>query len=204
MPQPTKPSIDRLSEQLFDNGCVQFGSFTLKSGLTSPIYLDLRLLISHPPLLRQVAQALARIAGGLAFDRLAAIPYAGLPIGTALALEMGRPLIYPRQVKTHGTRRTIEGAFETGETVLVIDDLITRGTSKIEAIAPLEEAGLVVRDVVVLIDREQGGPADLAERGYALHAVATLSQILESLQTTGRITSNQYTAVASYLQNAWQ
>jgi len=96
-------------------------------------------------------------------------------IGVALALEMERPLIYPRrEVKEHGTRRAIEGPFRIGDVALVVDDLITRGDSKLEAIAPLEEAGLSVHDVVVLIDREQGGADDLSRRGYKLHARAAL------------------------------
>jgi uridine monophosphate synthetase len=192
--------MTQLTNQLFNTGCIQFGAFTLKSGLTSPIYVDLRLLVSHPLLLREAARAMAEVAQGLTFDRFAAIPYAGLPIGVALALEMGRPLIYPRrEVKAHGTRRTIEGAFEPGETALLVDDLITRGDSKLEAIAPLEAAGLTVRDVLVLIDREQGGAEDLARRGYRLHAVLTLTQILDALRESDRITPVQYAQVLAYL-----
>jgi uridine monophosphate synthetase len=190
-----------LPNHLFDAGCIQFGSFTLKSGLISPIYIDLRLLVSDPNLLRKVAQAMADAARDMSFDRIAAIPYAGVPIGTAMALEMERALIYPRQeVKQHGTRRAIEGAFKPGETVLLVDDLITRGDSKIEAIAPLEEAGLKVRDVLVLIDREQGGAADLAQRGYTLHAILRLTDILDALHESGRITPEQYAEVMAYLK----
>jgi uridine monophosphate synthetase len=192
-----------LVNQLFDTGCVKFGTFTLKSGLTSPIYIDLRLLASHPALLRDVAREMAASARKLAFDRIAAIPLAGLPIGTALALEMERPMIYPRpQVKAHGRQRAIEGEFSPGETILVVDDLITRGTSKIEAVEPLENAGLNVSDVLVLIDREQGGAQDLAERGYQLHAVLLLSDILSTLKESGRITAEQYTEVSEYLSGA--
>jgi len=198
--QPTNQLTNQLSTHLFDAGCIQFGTFTLKSGLTSPIYIDLRLLVSDPQLLRKVAQAMADVAREIPFDRIAAIPYAGLPIGTALALEMERPLIYPRQeVKQHGTRRLIEGAFSAGETVLLVDDLITRGDSKLEAIAPLEEAGLKVRDVLVLIDREQGGADDLARRGYCLHAILRLTEILDTLRGSGRITPAQHSEVMAYL-----
>jgi uridine monophosphate synthetase len=119
----------------------------------------------------------------------------------ALALELNWPLIYPRrEVKEHGTRRAIEGYFQPEETALVVDDLITRGDSKLEAIAPLEAAGLTVRDVLVLIDREQGGAEDLARRGYSLHAILRLSEILDSLRESARITPDQHAEVLRYLK----
>jgi len=193
--------MSQLANRLFDNGCIQFGTFTLTSGLTSPIYIDLRLLVGHPLLLREVAHAMADVAHRLTFDRIAAIPYAGLPIGVALAMAMDRPLIYPRkEVKSHGTHRAIEGDFEPGETVLVVDDLITRGDSKLETIQPLEAAGLAVRDVLVLIDREQGGAEDLARRGYRLHAILRLTTMLDSLQKSGRITAPRHEEVLAYLE----
>jgi uridine monophosphate synthetase len=195
--------IQKLANALFDAGCVKFGTFTLKSGLTSPIYIDLRLLVGHPPLLRDVAQALAEEARELAFDRIAAIPYAGLPLGVAMALTMDRPLIYPRrEVKEHGTKRAIEGGFEPQETALLVDDLITRGGSKLEAIEVLEDAELTVRDVLVLIDREQGGAEDLAARGYRLHTVCTLSQVLDALKASGRITATKHAEVLDYLKGS--
>ena len=198
---PTNRPPDQLPIHLFEAGCVQFGTFTLKSGLTSPIYVDLRLLVSDPPLLREVAQAMAETARELAFDRIAAIPYAGLPIGVALALELEWPLIYPRrEVKEHGRRRAIEGTFHPGETMLLVDDLITRGDSKLEAIAPLEAAGLTVRDVLVLVDREQGGGEDLAQRGYRLHATLRLTELLNVLRKHACITPEQHIEALRYLK----
>jgi orotate phosphoribosyltransferase len=193
--------MSQLANALFDAGCIKFGTFTLKSGLTSPVYIDLRLLASYPALLRDVAGAIAAFARELTFDRIAAIPLAGLPIGTALALEMDRPMIYPRpEVKAHGRQRAIEGEFSPGETALVVDDLITRGTSKIEAIKPLKVAGLVVKDVLVLIDREQGGVEDLAQQGYRLHAVLKFTDILETMKATKCITPEQHAEVLNYLK----
>lgn len=197
-----------LADALFDIGCVKFGQFKLKSGLISPIYIDLRLLVSHPDVLRQVAQAMAALIREqpedipeIQFDRLAAIPYAGLPIGVAVALETGLPLIYPRkEAKDYGTAKLIEGAFKPGETALLVDDLITKGTSKIESLKPLTDAGLVVKDVLVLIDREQGGSVELAGYGVKLHAVYTLSEILNDLVAGGRLTLAQQDEVLAWIK----
>ncbi|MCU0500460.1 MAG: orotidine-5'-phosphate decarboxylase, partial [Anaerolineae bacterium] len=168
-----------LADALLAAGCVRFGQFTLKSGLQSPIYLDLRQLISMPALLAQVADAYVTLLRDLNFDRLAALPYAALPIGTAISLRGDWPMIYPRkEVKGYGTGAAIEGAYAAGEQIVVIDDLATTGGSKFEAIDKLKAAGLNVRDVIVLIDRQSGAREALAEAGYALHAVLTLSQML--------------------------
>jgi len=182
------PLVDEIALGLHALGAVRFGDFTLKSGKKSPVYIDLRLLVSDPGLMAAVARALAGVMSGLQYDRIAAIPYGGLPIGQAVALFTGKPLLYPRrEVKEHGTKKLIEGAFVPGETVVVLDDLITTGGSKIEALTPLQDAGLKVEDVVVLVDREQGGAAELAWKGIALHAALTLSQILDCLVRHGRI-----------------
>jgi uridine monophosphate synthetase len=191
---------DQLILALADIRCVRFGDFTLRSGQRSPIYIDLRLLVSHPNVLRDVARSYAQLLRPLAFDRLAAIPYAALPIGTAVSLELGCPLIYPRkEVKGHGTRQAVEGAFQQGERVVVLDDLITTGASKLEAIAPLEELGLQVKDIIVLIDREQGGREDLEKRGYRLHAVFGLGEMLDVLAQNDRISTAQRDEVKAFL-----
>jgi uridine monophosphate synthetase len=200
--KPLPSPVSALAADLLASGCVRFGQFTLKSGIVSPIYLDLRQLISYPVILQRMARAYAATlrAEGLAFNRLAGIPYAGLPIATAIALEMDRPLIYPRrEAKDYGTKAVIEGAYAAGETALVIDDLATTGGAKIEAIQKLEAAGLKVRDVAVLIDREQGARETLAQAGYRLHAVCTLRQLLDAWRQSGAITATQFDSVSTFL-----
>jgi uridine monophosphate synthetase len=186
---------------LLEAGCVQFGAFTLKSGQVSPIYIDLRRLVGHPRLLAQVAEAYVLILKNLAFDRLAALPYAALPIATAISLRGGWPLVYPRkEAKAYGTKAEIEGVFEAGEQVVVIDDLITTGGSKFEGIEKLTAARLRVRDVVVLIDRSADGGAELARRGFTLHAVATIGELLTIWEHSGSVAAEQIAAARAFLR----
>jgi len=145
-------------------------------------------VISHPDVLARIGDLMAAVVRRCGADRIAGIPYAGLPLAVATSLAGEFPLIYPRrEEKDYGTKKRIEGQFEAGERVVVIDDIVTDGASKLEAIEPLEQAGLVVRDLVILIDREQGGAERLAARGYALHAVLTISQCFDELENTGEV-----------------
>jgi uridine monophosphate synthetase len=191
---------DSLAAQLADAGVIQFGTFTLKSGVQSPFYLDLRVLVSHPPLLKRIAIALKEKVQPLAFDRIAAIPYAAIPIATALSLESGHPLIYTRkEAKSHGMKKMIEGTFHAGETVLVLDDLITHGLSKLEAIHPLTQAGLNVNDIIVIIDREQGGREEMEKCGMRLHSLFTIHELVDALYLQEKISREQKETIQDYL-----
>ncbi len=197
---PELARLRRLARTVFEAGCVQFGDFVLHSGAHSPVYVDLRRLASHPTALQEAAHHYAALLCGLSYDRLAAIPYAGLPIGTAVSLLTGEPMIYPRrEVKEYGTRRTIEGEYAEGERIVLIDDLISSGGSKLEALAPLLAAGLICTDVVVLINREQGGAEDLARHGYRLHAVATLRELVTALEADRLVSPQDAARVRDYL-----
>jgi uridine monophosphate synthetase len=175
-----------LIRRLFEIAGVRFGEFTLKSGIQSPFYVDLRVVISFPDVLETIGGLMAAEVARCGADRIAGIPYAGLPLAVAASLAGRIPLIYPRREdKSYGTRRRIEGSFAPGERVVLIDDIITDGASKFEAIRPLEEAGLVVRDLVILIDREQGGREALLAQGYALHSVLTISECFDEAERAG-------------------
>ena len=184
----SEPDAGPLVRRLHEIGGVRFGEFVLKSGITSPFYLDLRVVISHPEVLAQVGRLMAAEIARCRVDRIAGIPYAGLPLAVAASLVSGVPLVYPRrEEKAYGMRRRIEGTFQPGERVVVIDDIVTDGTSKLEAIEPLEAAGLVVEDLVVLVDREQGGRERLAAKGYRLHALLTISACFDALEAAGLV-----------------
>lgn len=200
-----QPGKFELADLLLENGCIKLADegneFTLKSGLKSPIYIDLRRLVTFPDLLKRVASAYIPILRNLKFERLAALPYAAIPITTAISLAGGWPMIYPRkEVKKYGTKADIEGEYFPGERVVVIDDLVTTGGSKFEAIDKLNLAGLLVKDVVVLIDRESGAAEALSQAGYQMHAILTLSEILDHWDRTRQLTQGQINSVREFLQ----
>src|SRR5512142_1535353 len=195
--------LSSLADALLEAGCIKFGSFTLKSGLQSPIYLDLRQVITYPKLLANVAQAYLPLLSALQFSRLAGLPYAAIPIATAISLAGNYPMIYPRkEAKTYGTKAEIEGQYQAGETVVVIDDLATTGGSKFEAIEKLTGAGLLVKDVVVLVDRQSGAKESLEQAGYALHAVLTIGQLLEYWEKTGKVEQDKIKETRLFLNNS--
>ena len=189
-----------LADSLLEASCIKFGEFTLKSGLKSPIYIDLRQIITYPKLLEKVGAAYLSLLKELKFNRIAGLPYAAIPIATAISLQGGYPMIYPRkEVKEYGTRAEIEGEYHPGETVVVIDDLATTGGSKFEAIEKLTAVGLKVRDVVVLVDRQSGAKESLAAAGFRLHAVLTITELLDHWEKTGKVGKEKIEATRTFL-----
>jgi len=189
-------AIDQLVLDLFDIGCLLFGEYVQASGAVFNYYIDLRQIISDPNLFHRVLHAYGTLLEGLSFDRIAGIPYGALPTATGLSLQLHKPLIYPRkEVKAHGARRLIEGDFEEGDRVVVIDDILITGGSVLEGIGKLESSGLVVENVVVFIDH--GGAADRSARqrleraGYRFHAVLDIQRITAVLHGTGRLSGEQ-------------
>ena len=203
LPSPLSPLQQQVAEGLVAIGAVKFGDFTLSSGKKSPIYIDLRLLASHPGVLNLVARAYAELLtdGTLEYDLIAPLPYAALPIGTAVSLQTGDPMIYPRkETKEYGTKRNIEGSFTAGQIAVMLDDLISTGGTKVQSVQPLRDAGLQVSDILVLIDRSGGrGHAELAEHGLRLHSVMTLGTMLDHLATRRLISRDQKQQVEQFL-----
>jgi len=137
-------------------GIIKFGRFTLKSGIESPFYVDLRPLASDPKLLKLLADYLLGIVPIDDFDLICGVPYAAMPVATTMSLESHIPLILKRkEAKAYGTKKTVEGIYKKGQNCLLVEDVITSGKSLLETIKEVEDEGIKVSDVVVILDREQ-------------------------------------------------
>ena len=197
---------DELRQQialsLFDIGSIQLGKYKLQGGQTARLYLDLRLLASFPQTLRLVCQGYRALLETIQFDILAAQPLSGMPIGTALSLDMNIPMIYPRKTaKSYGTGKSVEGAWEVGQTAVIVDDVIQSGESILQAIVSLKAAGIQIKDTVVLIDRETPASKLLFVDEYQVHSVFTVFHLLRILEENGRISPKQHNKVIKSLQS---
>lgn len=188
----------QLARLLMESQCVLFGEFTLKSGIQSPIYIDLRNIIGHPTTFQATIAAYSEYVQKLSPDALAALPFAGLPIASGLALQNSLPLCYPRPPKNHGTQQSIEGGIPAHTNVLLIDDLATRGASAIEAL-PIIRSQYNTENLLVLIDRQSGATEALQKHGVTLHSIFRLTDLLHFWREESYIEENQLQRVLTFL-----
>ncbi|MGD0114637.1 MAG: phosphoribosyltransferase family protein [Dehalococcoidia bacterium] len=197
-----------LAQTLWKLGAIQFGDFTLgRTAVHSPVYVNLRLLISKPAALARAARVIRddvrtrqemlnpQIAP---FQLVAGVPFGGLQLATAYSLTAKVPLIYIRPKESDGPG--IEGLYEPGQTVLIVDDLVTGGHSIVETAERLRSEGLQVKDAVVLVDRQQGGRQYLRRHGISLKTLLTLQVMLNYLMSSGKISEEWYRRSLAYLE----
>ncbi|AZB23308.1 orotate phosphoribosyltransferase [Chryseobacterium bernardetii] len=182
-------------------GIIKFGRFTLKSGIESPFYVDLRPLASDPKILKNLANYLLEMLPLDNFDLICGVPYAAVPMATAMSLESYIPLIIKRkEAKSYGTKKLIEGIYQKGQNCLLVEDVITSGKSLLETIPEIEQEDLKVSDIVVVLDREQGGKQLLESRGYRVHTLFNISEVCGVLQETGELSDEEVKRIQDFLQ----
>lgn len=197
-----------LANRLIEEGAIKFGAFKLKlheknpDAPLSPFYIDLRNAVRCPSFRPLITRAfLEKIQeDGLVFQRVADIPLSISPVVTEIsnALNIGQ-LTLRTEKKEHGLKAMVLGEYKPGETVLICDDLITGADSKLEAIECTQSTGLAVKDILVLIDRDQGGSQKLAEAGYKLHAIFNWRALCQYYFEKGYIDKAKYDEIFKYL-----
>lgn len=198
-----------LADELWKLGAIECGDFSFgRTAVHSPIYINVRRLISNPKALARCATIIRDELETLIsmrnphvqpFTLVAGVPFGGLHVATAFSLDIGTPMIYIHPPLTDKAD-VIEGVFVRGQTCLIIDDLITGGGSILQTAATLSEAGLVVKDAVALIDRQEGGRDALQRAGINLVSVLTLEQIANYLMSAGYIDENEYRPIMTYIE----
>jgi len=195
----------QIAAALVNSGALKFGTFKLKSGQTSPLYIDLSCLLSSPKdfqcIVDFVADEVRDIVSFTKVDKLASIELKGALILPSVATKLNLPcLVVRKEAKKYGiTGRIAGGEVRKGERILFIDDVVTDGKSKLEGINPLLQGGAIVETVLVVIDREQGGKQSLEKQGFKLHAVTALSELVKSLANNGRISEEKAETILSYI-----
>ena len=192
---------EKIAKALVDANVVQFGEFKLVSGMVTPIYVNLRVLPSYPESMSIVAEELCKVTEEINPDVVAGAETAGIPLSTAISLKTKIPMIYVRKrPKGYGMNKMIEGELAKGQKVVLIDDMATNAFSKLKFIEGVKEAGGVVEDVVIVLDREQGGKDALAKENVKLHSLITLKELLQYMEDNSLIDDTKYDEVMGYLE----
>lgn len=200
-------TVDEVANALYLSGCLKFGSFKIKSGATSPYYIDLARVLSSPKQLCTIAESsskkITQIMATNRIDKLASIELKGALIVPSIACILNLPCVIVRKEdKSYGVTGRIAGAtVAEGDNILFFDDVISEGLSKVEGIKPLQELGANVKHLMVVVNREHGGKEKLEKLGYKVHALANITEIVGSLYREKSISKDQADNVLNYVKN---
>lgn len=195
-----------IASALHNSKALKFGSFQIKSGVLAPYYIDLTWLLSSPQDFSLVIEAIVKKIKELMvsreIDKLASIELKGALILPSVASKLNLPCVVVRkQHKEYGlTGRIAGGTIVEGETVLFLDDVISSGMSKLEGITPLREMGARVEDILVVVDREQGGRENMERAGYKLHALTKTTELMKRLLQSHHISTKKAETVLKYVK----
>lgn len=197
-------SASKLANALFRSGCLKFGTFTIKSGVLSPYYVDLSWLLSSPSdfdcVTNLVAGRIKQLMASQRIDKLASIALKGALLLPSIACQLDLPSIVVRKTaKDYGhTGRIVGGTVAKGDHILFFDDVVSKGTSKLEGIEPLERLGAKVNHILVVVDREQGGRDTIENLGYTVHAISKITELVSHLTHCSCISKEQADSVLDY------
>ena len=200
-------TVDTVAKALYLSGCLKFGSFKIKSGATSPYYIDLARVLSSPKQLCTIAesasQKITQIMDTDKIDKLASIELKGALIVPSIACILNLPcVIIRKEDKSYGVTGRIAGAdVVKGDNILFFDDVISEGLSKVEGLKPLQELGANVKHLLVVVNREHGGKEKLEKLGYQVHALAKITEIVDALYHEKHISKDQADNVLYYVKN---
>lgn len=196
----------KIALALYNSGCLKFGTFKIKSGTSSPYYIDLACLLSSPKDLSTIvdmaAEKIKDIMKTEKIDKLASIELKGALVLPSIACLVNLPCVVVRkEEKTYGATGRIAGSnVKRGEHVIFFDDVVSEGLSKLEGIKPLEELGAYVKHIVVVVDRKEGGKQKLEKLGYVVHALTSILEMIDSLYKSGVISQEQAHTVRDYVK----
>ncbi|XP_071051842.1 uridine 5'-monophosphate synthase [Onthophagus taurus] len=194
-------TLRKLVIDLFNVNAVKFGEFKTKVGILTPVYCDLRVVVSYPNILRVLSDLIEEKTKNIRYDLICGVPYTALPIATALSLKIDKPMVMRRkEKKDYGTKKLIEGDFNDGDRCLIVEDVVTSGGSVLETCQDLQNSGIKVSEAVVLLNREQGGETILKENGINMIALLTLSQLILVLKEENLINEDVYKKVLKYIK----
>ncbi|XP_066987815.1 LOW QUALITY PROTEIN: uncharacterized protein r-l [Macrobrachium rosenbergii] len=194
--------LEQCIVDLYNIGVVKFGDFTLKSGMQSPIYFDLRIIISYPKLMETVAELMWEARPCKEYELVCGVAYTGLPIATVISTKQDIPMLIRRkETKGYGTKKLVEGNFTDGQTCLMIEDVIVSGSSVYETAETLRELELDIKDAVVFLDREQGGAGNLRSMDINVVSVTSMTEMLSILLKHGCVTQEISDSVLEFVKS---
>ena len=171
--------VNEVADALRESDAVLRGEFELSSGRKSDYYIDKYVFETDPEALRVIGRAIAEKVRETGANRIGAVALGGVPLAAVASVESGVPYVIARkEAKEYGTANSVEGKLEEGDEVVVVEDIVTTGASAVEAVEKLREAGAMVNEIIVVVDRQEGGREHVEEAGLKMHALTTAEELV--------------------------
>ncbi|CAG9793108.1 unnamed protein product [Diatraea saccharalis] len=194
-------TLEQLAVQLYDAGAVRLGDIEAKLGRRTPVYFDLRVVVSHPRIMLAVVKHLQKLASKIHHDILCGVPYAAMPFAAVMSVNTNTPMLMKRkETKLYATKKILEGVFQKNQKCLIIEDVVTSGGSVLETVDALRAENLVVTHALVVLDREQGGASILKANGVELKALFTMTNLIKILRDAGRINDDTVDIISDHIK----